>query len=60
MEDKKDCFARINENLCNALLEKKCKDCSFYRHKDEAEDYKPILEKGKKELLKKTKKSKRG
>ncbi len=60
MEDKKDCFARIDENLCNALLEKKCNNCSFYKHKDEVKDYKSILEKGKKEILKNIRKSRKG
>lgn len=52
-EDKKDCFARINKKICNALSEKECKNCNFYKYKDDVLDYEEILKQGKKELLKK-------
>lgn len=52
-EDKKDCFARINEKICNALNEKVCKNCNFYKCKDDVLDYDEILKQGKKQLLKK-------
>lgn len=29
--DKEDCFARIDCSHCNALNEKDCKNCSFYK-----------------------------
>ena len=32
--DKTTCFARINENECNALAKKECKKCRFYKHRD--------------------------
>lgn len=35
MIDKKDCFCRINESKCNALNEKDCKNCSFYKKRCE-------------------------
>ena len=56
IEDKIDCFARINKEICNALIKKECKNCSFYKHKDDVSDYEEILKKGKKELLKTGKK----
>lgn len=49
--DKIDCFARINENICNALNEKKCENCSFYKNKKEVPNYSAFIKKGKKELL---------
>jgi len=52
MVDKIDCFARINEDICNALNEKNCEDCVFYKHKDDVKDYDKILKQGAKELLK--------
>ena len=33
--DRKDCFCRINEKKCNALTEKKCENCSFYKKRCE-------------------------
>ena len=50
-EDKIDCFARINEHICNALNEKKCENCSFYKSKDQVKNYSVFIKKGKKELL---------
>lgn len=35
LADKKSCFARGNEHKCNALNEKHCKGCSFYKHRNE-------------------------
>ncbi len=49
--DKIDCFARINEKTCNALNEKKCENCSFYKNKKDVPNYSIYLKKGKKELL---------
>ncbi len=49
--DKIDCFARINEKICNALNEKKCENCSFYKNKKDVPNYSIYLKKGKKELL---------
>jgi len=51
-EDKEDCFARINENICNALSQKECEKCTFYMPKDKVKGYEEILKKGKKDLLK--------
>ncbi len=42
--DKINCFARISKESCNALNEKKCKNCSFYKHKNQVPDYKKYLE----------------
>ncbi len=53
--DRIDCFARIDEKTCNALNEKKCKNCSFYKPSCEVSNYSRFLAAGKKEL-KKTKK----
>lgn len=39
MNDRKDCFARINEKTCNALIEKKCENCHFYKHKSNVKNY---------------------
>lgn len=33
IEDKVNCFARIDENTCNALIKKECKNCKFYKHR---------------------------
>ena len=30
-----DCFAYENENKCNALIEKRCQGCKFYKEKTE-------------------------
>lgn len=49
--DKLDCFARINESICNALNTKECKNCRFYKHKKDVPNYSIYLKKGKKELL---------
>ncbi len=49
--DKIDCFARINEKICNALNEKTCENCSFYKNKKDVPNYSIYLKKGKKELL---------
>lgn len=51
-KDKINCFARINETTCNALTEKKCENCSFYKSKEEVPNYSKYLKVGKKELLK--------
>jgi len=32
-EDKECCFARIDENTCNALVTKRCQHCRFYQHR---------------------------
>jgi len=50
--DKIDCFARIDEKTCNALNEKKCKNCSFYKPSCEVSNYSRFLAMGKKELKK--------
>ena len=52
-KDKKECFARINKEICNALSEKECENCNFYKCKDDVLDYEEILKQGKKELLNK-------
>ena len=49
--DKLDCFARVNESVCNALSTKECKNCSFYKNKKDVPNYSTYLKKGKKELL---------
>ena len=49
--DKIDCFARINESICNALNTKECKNCRFYKNKKDVPNYSIYLKKGKKELL---------
>lgn len=49
--DKLDCFARINESICNALNTKECKNCRFYKNKKDVPNYSIYLKKGKKELL---------
>ncbi len=50
--DKIDCFARIDEKTCNALNEKKCKNCSFYKPSCEVSNYSRFLAMVKKELKK--------
>lgn len=50
--NRSDCFARIDDKTCNALTEKKCENCSFYKPKDQVPDYKKYLKLGKKELKK--------
>lgn len=32
---KKDCFAYIKENKCNALIEMNCEKCPFYKKRNE-------------------------
>jgi len=49
--DKIDCFAKINESICNALNTKECKNCRFYKNKKDVPNYSIYLKKGKKELL---------
>lgn len=34
MNDKLDCFARVNKERCHALVEKNCENCKFYKHRD--------------------------
>lgn len=46
--DKIDCFARINESICNALNTKECKNCRFYKHKKDVPNYSIYLKKEKK------------
>lgn len=45
-DDKQDCFARLSERMCNALTEKKCQNCSFYKHYSEVKNYHQYLPKG--------------
>ena len=33
--DRKSCFARINRTRCNALNDKDCLDCPFYKKREE-------------------------
>lgn len=42
-EDKIHCFARLSSKKCNALKKKECKNCSFYKHKDEVQNYEKYL-----------------
>ena len=51
--DKPDCFARINEKVCNALNEKKCENCSFYKPKKDVPNYSKYIAMGRKELKEK-------
>lgn len=44
--DKSDCFAWLNEKQCNALSKKDCKNCSFYKHYLEVQNYQLYLPKG--------------
>lgn len=37
--DCKDCFARLSEKECNALICKECKNCSFYKAITEEPNY---------------------
>lgn len=55
-ENRLDCFARIDETTCNALVKKDCKNCSFYKRKCEVPNYERFLRLGKKELVKKNEK----
>ncbi len=43
--DKLECFARISENVCNALRKKECSNCSFYKNKKEVPNYKNLIDK---------------
>lgn len=52
-KDKPECFAWINEKICNALNEKKCENCNFYKHKSEVPNYGKYLAMGKKEIKEK-------
>lgn len=36
--DELECFARINKTHCNALTEKKCKGCTFFKLRTEIEN----------------------
>lgn len=42
-EDKIHCFARLSLTKCNALKKKECKNCSFYKHKNEVQGYEKYL-----------------
>lgn len=33
--DKINCFAYVNEHRCNALTEKNCENCQFYKDRKE-------------------------
>lgn len=48
-----NCFAWLSENECNALSEKKCSDCSFFKHFSEELDYAKWLPKEYQESYKK-------
>lgn len=39
--DKTDCFAWRSKVKCDALKTKTCKDCAFYKKKENDESYKP-------------------
>lgn len=41
--DKQDCFARISETECNALIKKNCDNCKFYKHYLEIKKYEKYL-----------------
>lgn len=41
--DKPNCFARISKTKCNALKNKNCKNCSFYRNRVDVPNYKALL-----------------
>lgn len=43
--DKQDCFARISEYECNALIKKQCKNCNFYKHYQDVMKYEKYLPK---------------
>lgn len=47
--DKLDCFARISKTKCNALKEKKCKNCSFYKNRKDVPNYKKLFIKSEEE-----------
>lgn len=47
--DKTNCFAWIDFNTCNALTEKDCKNCSFYKDKSEVKNYELFKKRNKKE-----------
>lgn len=34
----KDCFAYIDEKICNALIEKNCINCKFYKTNNEVDN----------------------
>ena len=38
IEEKIDCFAYKSKDYCNALVEKKCKFCPFYKSVKRKED----------------------
>lgn len=59
-EDKKDCFARIDRNKCNALIERQCNGCRFYKHREKIRNnpYYAYSFKNKEEHLKMMKKYK--
>ncbi len=38
MSEKKDCQAYINKNKCNALNQKRCNKCKFYKTKEEYDE----------------------
>ena len=41
--DKLDCFARISSAKCNALKQKQCPDCSFYKNKSKVPHYQDLF-----------------
>lgn len=45
LEDKPNCFAWLSKSKCNALNSKDCKNCRFYKHKNEVPNYKKYLPK---------------
>ncbi len=44
--DKKECFARLAKEKCNALSKKECENCSFYQHYSQVKGYDKYLPKG--------------
>ena len=45
-DDNPTCFARLSKTQCNALSEKKCKSCRFYKHYTDVKGYEKYLPKG--------------
>ncbi len=53
-DDKRNCFAWLSKCECNALNIKECKNCSFYKPKNEVKGYEKYIEKrGNKKCVKK-------
>lgn len=52
-ENKTSCFAYISKDKCGALMEKDCKNCKFYKHTLQENDFttRELIKKIKQDIL---------